>query len=293
MWHISNETAQKELYSHIASAAESGWDFSSRWFTNVNDGLKSIQTRQIVPLDLNCIIYKVETILSDFYSNIMNDTTTGMNYKNKASKRFSDINDFFWNEDFGSWLDYDMSKQDHNKEFYASSFFPFWLLSNSDNKQMKIRFKKAYEKFKSLNVFSYDGGIPTSFIDSGEQWDFPNGWPPLQYVAVHGLLNVEDEDMRKSAKFAAKNYIETAYLTWKETGHMFEKYDVTKRGKGHGGEYDVQEGFGWTNGVALNFLSIYSNELSSTVNSGSVKNYISFSFTILQSITVLFFHTMM
>lgn len=43
---------------------------------------------------------------------------------------------------------------------------------------------------------------------------------------------------------------------------MFEKYDVTSIGShGGGGEYTVQDGFGWTNGVALRFIAEYADTL--------------------------------
>ena len=44
---------------------------------------------------------------------------------------------------------------------------------------------------------------------------------------------------------------------------MWEKYDVasSKPRTGNGGEYTVQAGFGWTNGVILDLLSTYSERL--------------------------------
>ena len=46
-------------------------------------------------------------------------------------------------------------------------------------------------------------------------------------------------------------------------GMMYEKYDATSTTKiGGGGEYEVQLGFGWTNGVVLDFLDMYSDRLT-------------------------------
>lgn len=42
---------------------------------------------------------------------------------------------------------------------------------------------------------------------------------------------------------------------------MFEKYNVEDSLLGHGGEYEVQEGFGWTNGVILDLLITYGDRL--------------------------------
>lgn len=43
------------------------------------------------------------------------------------------------------------------------------------------------------------------------------------------------------------------------------QYSAVKSGQyGGGGEYDIQTGFGWTNGVALHLLDKYGDKLSST-----------------------------
>jgi len=55
-------------------------------------------------------------------------------------------------------------------------------------------------------------------------------------------------------------------------GKMVEKYDgVTPGVEGGGGEYDVQTGFGWTNGVMLHFLQKYGWEpANSLAGSGTL-----------------------
>ena len=46
--------ARAALLRNVASAAESGWDFSSRWMApGAEGGLRSLRTTQIVPADLN------------------------------------------------------------------------------------------------------------------------------------------------------------------------------------------------------------------------------------------------
>lgn len=58
---------------------------------------------------------------------------------------------------------------------------------------------------------------------------------------------------------------------------MWEKYDVRyDDGRpGQGGEYKVQEGFGWTNGAVLDLMLIYADVVKappSTLSSHSAKN---------------------
>lgn len=51
-------------------------------------------------------------------------------------------------------------------------------------------------------------------------------------------------------------WVETALVGYHATGFLFEKYNATEVGDGGGGgEYVPQHGFGWTNGVLLEFLT--------------------------------------
>ena len=56
-----------QIYTDLASAAESGMDFSSRW---LQDGrrLSSIRTTDILPVDLNAILCSNEATLAKLYS---------------------------------------------------------------------------------------------------------------------------------------------------------------------------------------------------------------------------------
>lgn len=54
------------FYSNIASAAETGWDFSSRWFQD-RITIQTIKTNQILPIDLNAFICGNMFILSELF----------------------------------------------------------------------------------------------------------------------------------------------------------------------------------------------------------------------------------
>lgn len=53
------------LFSEIAASAESGWDFTSRFFANYND-ISSCDTSHIIPIDLNTMMYTFEQDLAHF-----------------------------------------------------------------------------------------------------------------------------------------------------------------------------------------------------------------------------------
>ena len=96
-----------------------------------------------------------------------------------------------------------------------------------------------------------EGGLRTTGIRTGQQWDSPNGWAPLQWVAVEGLGRYGEQAL---AKDIARRWIATVARTYAETGKLLEKYDVEERRPGGGGEYPTQDGFGWTNGVTAAML---------------------------------------
>ena len=84
--------------------------------------------------------------------------------------------------------------------------------------------------------FLQPGGLLSTLITNGQQWDAPNGWAPLQWFAIVGLRN-----------YGYDTLAATIRDRWLAT--MVEKYDVVTASAGGGGEYPLQDGFGWTNGV--------------------------------------------
>ncbi|KAG2680762.1 hypothetical protein I3760_11G113200 [Carya illinoinensis] len=110
------------------------------------------------------------------------------------------------------------------------------------------------KSFQSSGLL-FPAGIATSLANSGQQWDFPNGWAPLQHMIAEGLARSGSKEARSVAEDIAVRWLRTNYVAYKKTGTMHEKYDVEKCGEfGGGGEYAPQTGFGWSNGVVLAFL---------------------------------------
>nr|XP_023995601.1 trehalase [Salvelinus alpinus] len=110
----------------------------------------------------------------------------------------------------------------------------------------------------------FPNGVPTSLVDSGQQWDYPNAWPPLQHILIQGLSSLPSQEAKELGFDLAQRWIRTNWLAYVKYEAMFEKYNVNGDGKpGGGGEYEVQLGFGWTNGVALQLLSQYGDRLTS------------------------------
>lgn len=257
------ESARPTLYQDIASAAESGWDFSTRWFNRTGSqqgSLRSTRTRQIIPTDLNSLLYLNEKLLEKFFR-LFGNTAKADQYEGFSKSRLAAIEAVLWDNKTGLWLDYDRQFKKKRHYFYAASVVPLWAGVLRGN---LARERFVLQALKRLKVLDYPGGFPTSLSTSGQQWDFPNAWPPLQHMLIEGLALSSSKELQDEAFKFAQKWITTNYKAWKSTGHMFEKFNVSVHGApGGGGEYKIQIGFGWTNGVVLDMLRRYPDGLVS------------------------------
>lgn len=142
-------------------------------------------------------------------------------YKDVANKYRKTINDVFWDEQEGTWFDYDLLNRGLRKTFYASNLVPLWVEAY-DSPRIVTRVMSYLGK---IGILKEKGGLPTSPIQSGEQWDYPNGWAPLQYFLVDALAKVDDEDAQNLAFQLADKWIRTNYKAFLQSSphHMFEK----------------------------------------------------------------------
>ncbi|XP_066389780.1 probable trehalase [Miscanthus floridulus] len=263
---VNSMAAKEKLYSEIASAAESGWDFSSRWMRNSSD-MTTLATTYIIPVDLNTFIFKMELDIAALAKLVGDDATSEKNLKASRARHIA-IDSILWNSEMEQWLDYwlpadadcqrvhEWKSNSQNRNIFASNFIPLWL--NAYHSGL-VRFadeaksKRVMASLKASGLL-HAAGIATSLTNTGQQWDFPNGWAPLQHLIAEGLLHSGSE-AKILAEDIATRWVRTNYAAYKSTGAMHEKYSVTACGEsGGGGEYKPQTGFGWSNGVVLSFL---------------------------------------
>ncbi|XP_031391278.1 probable trehalase isoform X2 [Punica granatum] len=259
--NISNGAEKRQFYREVASTAESGWDFSTRWMRNPKD-ITTLKTTSILPVDLNAYILGMELDIS-FLAKVAGNHSVTKHFLEVSKAREKAIRAIFWNETKGQWFDYWINDHSSCKEgrlyedgkqnqaVFASNFIPLWIKPfNSDEKLMD----KVLRSLKSSGLLCH-AGIATSLTNSGQQWDFPNGWAPIQHMIVEGLALSGSSDAKLLAEEIATRWIRTNFATYKKMGVMHEKYNVEKCGDyGGGGEYVPQTGFGWSNGVVLAFL---------------------------------------
>ncbi|KAG8694711.1 hypothetical protein FRC08_008303 [Ceratobasidium sp. 394] len=306
-----NQTTQGSKYSEFASGAESGWDYTARWMREpfnhtqrpVSEQMTFLQIRDIIPVDLNSILYRCHKLMALMYGDSSNNESP---YAVEYIKR---------HEDKAAALRKAILALHWDRQNLA--FFDFVL--NRDGERRKKNMMVAFSGVRDL-LQRYPGPLPATLVETGQQWDFPNSWPPLQYFAIKALQNINETcvDGTTTADFHAARrpkkhlgegdlpgavmntpsinyttspswrdvllktvvmrYMNAAYCTWnnagqlpddrveilmrdnavndknlyKHPGHMFEKLKATSPvDAGGGGEYEVQTGFGWTNGVAI------------------------------------------
>ncbi len=235
----------EEIYRDIRTAAESGWDFSSRWFAD-GRSLMTIQTTNIVPVDLNCLLYHLETTIGKAYS-LNNNEEKYMQYKLLAEKRKELILKYCWNDEEGYFFDFNYKIKNQSENYTLAGLYPlFFGIANTDQ---ALKVSEVVKK-----DFLKAGGLVTTEINTGQQWDYPNGWAPLQWVGYKACKNYGYDSL---ANEIAQRWMNLNIKVFFETGKMLEKYDVVNINKpGGGGEYKLQDGFGWTNGVFLKMWEV-------------------------------------
>ncbi|KAK0731519.1 glycoside hydrolase family 37 protein [Lasiosphaeris hirsuta] len=302
-----NESEKGELYANLASGAESGWDYGTRWLSRPNDAaediyfpLRYLSVNNIVPVDLNAILYQNELVISN-YLELSGNVSGAKVWADVAKQRSDAMYALLWNETLWSYFDYNLTSKSQRTFipadadatayehagapkgeqvlFDVAQLYPFWTGAAPDQlKNNPLAVLKAFLRVTEMLELKA-GGIPATNFRTGQQWDEPNVWPPLQHVLMQGLLNTpatfgEDDPaytaVQALALKLAQRYLDSTFCTWWATGGstsqtpklqgigpaavgtMFEKYaDNATNVAGSGGEYSVVEGFGWTNGVLI------------------------------------------
>lgn len=237
-FEASGSSDEVTFYRHIRAACESGWDFSSRWLSD-ELSLSSIETTSILPVDLNTLLWYAEDRLAE-WSRSLGHSSEAEKFRALADKRKASVHQLMWDSDRGFYFDYHISRRQTTHCFSLAAVYPlyFGMADQPRVEAVADHLKKQFLK---------DGGLLTTTNTTGQQWDAPNGWAPLQWMAIIGL---ENYGLSELADEIRKRWLMLNERVYAESGKMVEKYNVSDVSKkGGGGEYPLQDGFGWTNGV--------------------------------------------
>ncbi len=244
-------------YAH-SSELESGWDFTSRFYNRCNEFL---------PIDLNCYLFKYERDFAKI-GKILGDSHEQKFWSGKALARQKLVNKYMWNRKNGLFFDYDYVNGRQSDFLSLASFIPLWAgLATPAQAKLMVKKLKDFETDyglligakKSLAPNVELSKIPAQYkpairdILKPKQWDYPNIWPPIEYLTVIGLLkygftNDAIRIMKKS--LAAQSKIFSKYKTF------FEKIDGVRGDLAKNYHYENQSGFGWTNAIFTRYVAI-------------------------------------
>ena len=242
------EAQREAFYRNVRATAESGWDFSSRWMHDPKD-LRTLETTELIPVDLNSLLYHAERTIAALraFRGRSGDAEVAGRFARAAHERlqallalaYDPITGFFYDVRWKSG-----ERVDDRPTLAAAAPLYFGLATAEQGRRVAARLGREFLR---------SGGFVTTLIASGQQWDAPNGWPPLEWLAIEGVRRYGGADLADAAR---EHWLALNRRTYEVTGKMVEKYDVVDLdARAGGGEYPTQDGFGWSNGVALALIA--------------------------------------
>ena len=234
---------REALYRNIRASAESGWDFSSRWMRDPSD-LRTLETTDLIPVDLNSLLYHAERTIAALrlVRGQPGDAVVAARFAADADSRRTALLAAAYDPTEGFFFDVRWrsgARVTDRPTMAAAAPLYFGLATAEQGRAVAVRLGRDFLK---------PGGFVTTQLASGQQWDAPNGWPPLQWLGAQAVRAYGRADIADDAR---ARWLALERRTYRGTGKMTEKYDVADLNKrAGGGEYPTQDGFGWTNGVA-------------------------------------------
>lgn len=222
----------------VLAEAESGWDMTMRF-----DG----KCLDYVPVDLNCLLYLYEKDMEQGFK-LLGDNQKPHKYNKAADKRAKLINDYLWDDGRGFYFDYNFVKHRRSHLTTVAGVYPMNVGLASYRKA-----KGCMETIKD-DLQAKWGVVQGVRFVKNLQWDWPNGWAPIQLRVVEGLVRYGYISL---AKRIIKKWLSLNINVFNETGFLWEKYDVVHGKVGVPDRYPTLYGFAWTNAVFMAFLELF------------------------------------
>lgn len=267
---------EEQVFRDIVATTESGWDFSTRWrFKDAEGGYTNVRASRFIPVDLNSLLLKNERVLEVLLRNAGRNAEAD-EFAQMAQSRAEAIDTLMWNPTCGMWTDLVLEENEDSERYsvrraeggayYASNLFPLLLgvvAEEAPGELVKALWGKVWTSPEKMLARASDQIVGQDA--SQNQWDGNNIWPPLQQLFIEYFIRIGEEDL---ALRSARDFVEKVLSEYRKHHNILEKY--SPEGPGHGGEYMVQEGFGWTNGTLLWLMKIFGNKLAPDVHVGPI-----------------------
>jgi alpha,alpha-trehalase len=183
--------------------------------------LTNLKTRSIIPVDLNALIYRNAVLLMQ-YNRRFGNISNAERYERRALEWQKAVTALLWHDEVGAWLDYDILNDLKRDYFYPTNILPLWTGCYEPTRREE-HVSKALKYLEKNQIMMNLGGIPATLEHSGEQWDYPNAWPPLQYFVIMSLDNTNDPWAQRLAYEMSQRWVRSNYKAFNETNSMFEK----------------------------------------------------------------------
>lgn len=230
--NITEKEKIKQAEAFLAEA-ESGWDFTPRFEQKCN---------QMAAIDLNSLICKDYKGLSNLYK-LLGNNDLELAYLDKFNNLKETIQKVFWNETRGGFFDFCPETNEFSQIFSCAGLFP--LFCEIATKEQAEKSLQLMEKVLECN-FGLAACEKTENSAQNLQWDYPNAWPPLQFIAIEGLDNYDFSD---KAKILAKKYLDTVTCNFSKNNQLYEKYNAVSGKLDVVDEYPMPPMFGWSAGT--------------------------------------------
>lgn len=228
-------------YLDILASCESGWDHSTRCDDAWLDHL---------PVDLNSILYAREAAMAGL-AEALGQPERQTLWTAMAESRMARLNECMWDEAAGFFFDYNWREQRRNPHPSLAGFFPLWAGWATAEQARRV-------VSEWLPRFLQPGGLVTTLQSAPDkQWAWPNGWAPLQWIVAAGL---DSYGFAIEAAEVRRRWVQRCASVFEQTGALWEKYnvvdiDASANTSVEAGVYGQLQGFGWTNGVFVDFCS--------------------------------------
>jgi alpha,alpha-trehalase len=231
-------------YTGDRSMRESGFDPTDRF------GPLNLDVIHFAPVCLNVLLCGMEKDLAAIHK-VLGNRVASHAWEERAAESVRLVDRYFWDEESGLYFDYHLREGARRNYPFLTTFWPLWAGIASQQQADRVR--------SNLDIFLCAGGLRTSARETGEQWDAPFAWAPLQWMAVEGLDNYGFFEVGRSI---ATRFTAMVAGSFERNGVLLEKYDAvlctgSVTGKIHFGYTSNEPGFGWTNAVMLEFFDRY------------------------------------
>ena len=233
-FEAKNEKEKSACAHTIVTMCESGWDCCTR-FENAGEYYN--------PVDLNSLLYGLEKSMENF-SKILENGEAAL-WSERAARRKEKMLEIMFDNKRGIFLDWNYKEERFSPVVSAASLYPLFVkLDDTPEKAIGVLKNELFLKY------GVSACVPGEY-DYSLQWDYPNVWAPLQYIAYAACKNYGFDSL---AERVAETYIKLLDENFAQTGNLWEKYDGLT-GKVANADYNAPKMMGWTAGVYMYFCA--------------------------------------